>query len=124
MQCAYLGSKFLHNNQGGSAFISIDTNFTSPKYETLQFRLWIYRLAGSLRRATMDRIIYVIRVYGQGKTMVKSFGAEIPSHLNRPGVFDQASNSELKAMFRTLFLEHWDSLLAEQGPIRHEGCQA
>lgn len=70
----------------------------------------------------MDRIIYVIRVYGQGKTMVESFGTEIPSHLNRPGIFDQASDSDLKAMFKSLFLKHWDSLLAEQGPIHCTIC--
>ena len=68
----------------------------------------------------MDRISYAIRVYGQGRPVVKSFVTEIPSDLN--GGVPASRDPEVKAMLMGLFMKHWDSVTAEQGPILCAVC--
>lgn len=70
----------------------------------------------------MDRSIYVIRVYGQGRTVVKSFSVDIPSHLNWPRACEPSTDAQLSSMMKSLLLKRWDSLVAEQGPIHCAIC--
>ena len=63
----------------------------------------------------MERIQYIIQVHGQSRPVTKGYTAEVPRYLTTSLV----SDAELKALFQRLFLERWDSLVAEQGPF---GC--
>lgn len=63
----------------------------------------------------MKQILYMMQVHGQANTVTKGYSAFIPDHLAAP----EPPDAELKALFRELFLERWDSFMAEKGPF---GC--